>query len=173
MFQFDAQFERTCFPTELLWGTGTPRDAHAWCVRESPGKGSVRYRARLFALRIDQGRVSLPRRPEVALAIPPERRAGRWLVVRSDFASLAFAHARHIKDGVASRDTSPTVRHLGNGVTVTSPPISECAAETVIDGEWDQLVNRLAVEFRVKDRAELVVVRVPPRWGVAQDVEAE
>ncbi len=75
MFQFDAQFERTCFPSELLWGPGTPRDAHAWCVRESPGKDSVRYRDRLFALRIDQGRVSLPRRPEVALAIPPERRA--------------------------------------------------------------------------------------------------
>ncbi len=94
-------------------------------------------------------------------------------MVRSDFPSLAFAHARHIKDGVACGDPSPTVRHLANAVTVTSPPIPECAAETVIDGEWDQLVNRLAVEFRVKGPAELVVVRVPPRWGVAQDVEAE
>lgn len=172
-WDFDAQFERTTFPSELLWGPGSRDEARAWLESVNPTAGTVQYLDRLFALRIHDGRVSLARRPEVALAVPPDRRDGRWLVVRADYPNDAFAHARHIKNGVTCGDPNPHVRELQPGVIATSPPIPSCAVEDVIDGDWEHMVDQLGKRFKITEPAELIEVRVPPRWGVAPDVEAE
>ncbi len=172
-WDFDAQFERTTFPSELLWGPGSRDEARAWLESENPTAGTVQYLDRLFAIRIHDGRVSLARRPEVALAVPPDRRDGRWLVIRADYPNDAFAHARHIKDGVKCGNSKTHVRKFQPGVIATSPPIPSCAVEEMIDGGWEYMVDQLGKRFKITEPAELIEVRVPPRWGVAPDVEAD
>jgi len=66
--------------------------------------------------------VSIARRPEVAVALPPEKRLGRWLLLRADSPFDASVHARHLKDTMACGGTELHVRELGNGTIVSSRP---------------------------------------------------
>lgn len=114
-------------------------------------------------------------RPEIALARPPGRRAGRWFIVQADFPNDAFAHVRHTKDGVTCGDPNPVVRELQPGVTMTSPPTPRCAVEDVFDGTWEEMVNLLADRFKITAPVAVSTVRVPAgfSFGVAPDVEAD
>lgn len=174
LWVFDAQYERTNLPTELLWGPGPRDDALKWMNETQPQGDTCDYLDRLFALRVHGGKVSLARRPEVALALPSERRYGRWFVVRADHPNDAFAHVRHINNGVNCGDPIPTVRELKLGVAATSPPILSCAVEGVFDGKWEDMVVVLKREFNVAEPATLTDVRVPSPFSmVAPDVDAE
>ena len=112
VWSFNAQYERTNLPAQLFWGPGSPSEALAWINETHPQGDTTDYLDRVFSLRIHKGRASLARRPEVALALPPERRAGRWFIVRADFPNDAFAHVRHIKDGVVFAFHNMVVRNL-------------------------------------------------------------
>lgn len=175
VWEFNAQYERTNFPAEFLWGPGRPEEALAWINEAQPKSDTTDYLDRLFALRIHESRASLAMRPEVALALPAERRAGRWFILRADFPNDAFAHVRHIKDGVTCGDPKPSVRELQPGVTVTSPPIPSCPVEDMFDGNWDGMADALANRFGIMKPTELSTLRVRPRFSldVAPDVEAE
>ncbi|MHB1510301.1 MAG: hypothetical protein ACYCST_13140 [Acidimicrobiales bacterium] len=175
VWEFDAQYERNHLPAELLWGPGSREDALAWINEVQPQADTASYLDRLFAVRIDNGRASLARRPEVALALPPEKRTGRWLLVCADFPNDAFAHGRHVKNGVVCGDPEPHVRELQPGVTATSPPIPPCAIEEMFDGSWKSMVEFLGSRFNITEPATLSDVRVRPRFtmGVASDVEAD
>ena len=175
VWEYDAQYERNHFPVDLLWGPGSREDALTWITEDRPQGDMASYLDRLFAVRIDNGRASLARRPGVALALPPDRRTGRWLLVRADFPNDAFAHGRHVKDGVACGDPNPNVRELQPGVTATSPPIPPCAIDEVFDGSWDEMVKVLGNRFKMVQPATLSTVRVSPgfSFGVAPDVEAD
>lgn len=156
--EFDAQFERTKFPSELLWGPGKKEDALAWLQTDQPAGDTVQYLDRLFAFRINDGKVSLPRRPEVALALPLGYQAGRWLLIQADFPNDAFAHARHIKDGKLCEK-------------VESIPV--CDVQDIFDGGWQGMVDKLSAEYKLAEPTELSRARVPPRWQSAADVETE
>jgi hypothetical protein len=158
VWEFDAQYERTKWPAELLWGPGSREEALQWLKEAAPEHDTVEYLDRLFALRIHDGKVSLPRRPEIALALPAGRREGEWRIVRADFPNDAFAHVRHIKDGFCCRDPDPQ---------------QGCAVEDVLEGDWQSVADQLAERFKIIGSAELSSVRVHPRRGVAPDVEAE
>lgn len=175
VWEYDAQYERNHFPADLLWGPGSREDALTWITEDRPQGDTASYRDRLFAVRIDNGRASLARRPEVALALPPDRRTGRWLLVQADFPNDAFAHGRHVKDGVVCGDPNPNVRELQPGVTATSPSISPCAINEVFDGSWEDMVKVLGNRFKMTQPATLSTVRVPPHFsfGVAPNVEAD
>ena len=174
LWAFDAQYERTNLPTELLWGPGPRDEALTWMNEAQPQVDTCNYLDRLFALRIHDGKVSLARRPEVALALLAERRYGRWFVVRADHPNDAFAHVRHINNGVNCGGPNPTVRELKPGVAATSPPIPSCAVEGVFDGKWEDMVVVLKREFNVTEPATLTDVRVPSPFSmVAPDVDAE
>ncbi len=171
VWEFDAQFERTNFPAELLWGPGSREDALAWLREAAPEHDTVPYLDRLFTVRIHEGRVSIARRPEVALALPPERRAGRWLLVRADFPLDAFVHGRHLKDGIAC--SGSIVEQIDRRASGESS-LPSCALEELFDGEWAGLVDRLS-KLGISDPSPLLHVHVPPRFtlGVAPDVEAD
>lgn len=174
LWAFDAQYERTNLPTELLWGPGPRDEALKWMNEAQPRGDTCNYLDRLFALRINEGKVSLARRPEVALALPPERRDGRWFVVRADYPNDAFAHVRHINNGVNCGDPNLTGRELKPGVVATSAPISSCAVEEVFAGKWEDMVAALGCDFNITEPATLTDVRVrSPFSMVAPDVEAE
>ena len=175
VWEFDAQYERNHFPADLLWGPGSREDALTWITENQPAHDTAPYLDRLFAMRIADDRASLARRPEVAIALPEEKCTGRWLLVRADFPNDAFAHGRHVKDGVVCGDPDPKVRELQPGVIATSPPIGRCAIEEVFDGTWDGMVGVLNSRFKITEPAMLSTVRVRPRFsfGVAPDVEAD
>jgi hypothetical protein len=50
IWDFNAQYERTNFPAELLWGPGSPEDALAWLNEASPDGDTTEYLDRLFAV---------------------------------------------------------------------------------------------------------------------------
>jgi hypothetical protein len=163
ILEFDAQYERTKYPAELLWGPGSREEALAWIKEEKPQADTVSYLDRLFAVRIHEGRMSFPRRPEVALALPPERQLGLWLLVRSDFTFDALTYTQDIKDNIVCGDDSPD----------TSPSASY-PAEEIFRGEYDGMVDKL-VEHGITESEVLCTVRVPSRFlaGDASDVESD
>jgi hypothetical protein len=171
VWEFDAQYERTIFPVELLCGPGSRKEAVAWLREAAPEHDTVSYLDRLFAVRIHEGRASIPRRPEVALALPPERQVGRWLLVRADFPIDAFVHGRHLKDGITCGGS--VVEHIDRQASGDAS-LPSCALEELFDGDWNGLVDMLS-ELGITDPAPLLHVRVPPRFAmdVAPDVEAD
>jgi len=171
VWEFDAQYERTNFPAELLWGPGSREEALEWLKEAAPEHDTVSYLDRLFAVRIHDGRASIARRPEVALALPAERRAGRWLLVRADFPNDAFAHGRHVKDGIPCGGSIVDQVH---GQANANNSLPSCALEELFDGDWKALVDKLS-ELGITDSAPLLQDRAPPRFtmGVAPDVEAD
>ena len=175
IMEFNAQYEYANYPVDFLWGSGTLEDARAWITSEQPQVDTANYLDRLFAVRIHEGRASLARRPEVALALPEERRSGRWLIVRADFPNDAFGHARHLKDGIPCGGAEAIVRHLQGGITTETPPLPHCAVEDLFDGDWDGMAKALATTFHITEPASLLDVRVRQRFsmGVAPDVEAD
>jgi hypothetical protein len=175
VWEFESQYERSHFPSEFLWGPGTREEALGWMNENQPEGDTATYLDRVFAVRIYDGRASLARRPEVAIALPPDRRSGRWLLLRADFPNYAFAHGRHVKDGVVCGDPNPSVQELQPGVIATSPPIPPCAVEELFDGTWEALAEVLRTRYDVEEPPSLPTARVLPRFtmGVAPDVEAD
>jgi hypothetical protein len=175
VMDFNGQYECTNYPADLLWGPVRPEDALAWITSEQPQTDTVEYLDRVFAVRIDAGRTSLARRPEVALALPAERRSGRWLIVRADFPSDAFGHARHLKDDLPWDGPGSTSQRLRGAASAEAPPRCRCAVEDLFDGDWDGMVETLADTFKLTDPAPLLTARVRPRSSmrVAPDVEAD
>ena len=175
VWEFDGQYERTHLPAELLWGPGSTHEALAWLNVHQPEPDTTDYLDRLFVLRIHEGRSSLAMRPDVALARSGDRRDGQWFIVKADYPHNAFAHVRHIKNGVVCGDPNLKVRQVKPGVTMTSPPIPVCAVEPVFDGTWDEMARHLADRFAITKPAVVSAARVRPRFSldVAPDVEAD
>jgi hypothetical protein len=167
VWEFDAQYERTNYPTELLWGPGTPSEAKAWLSEHQPVPHSASYLDRFFALRIANDRVSLARRPEVALAVPETKRDGRWIVVRADFPLDAFNHGRHINNGI---ECSTPKRFWRRSEEESSP---SCAVEPIFDGTWSDMAIQLHERYGLTAATSFSTVCVAPSFhlGVAPDVE--
>lgn len=175
IWEFDAQYERTTYPAELLWGPGTLNEALSWITEAKTQADTTAYFDRLFTVRIYEGRVSLPRRPEVALALPHERRTGDWLVIRADYPNDALYHARHIKNGVSCGGSESIVPHLTNKTVTTTPPLPNCAVDEVFSGDWDAMVDFLGSQRYDIEPVTYATVRVRSRFSVdvAQDIEAD
>ena len=171
IWEFDAQYERTNFPAEHLWGPGTREEAQEWVKGTYLRHDTVSYVDRLFAVRIYQGRASLARRPEIVLALPPERQEGRWLLVRADYPSDAIVHGQHVKDGVVCGGSVHNQLHERGNDGNAMPG---CPLEELHDGNWKDLVALLG-GLGVTDPAPPPSVRVPPQFPItgAADVEAD
>jgi hypothetical protein len=156
LWDFDTHFERTRLPCDLLWGPGAMADAGTWVEANHPTTDTVTYLDRVFVLRIHEGRVSLPRRPEVALALPPDAREGRWVAVQADFPDDAFAHVRHVRDELPC----------------PSPRAAACPITAIFDGGWEDMADEVRRRFAIPNVSLRRRVRVPPRWEAAPDVES-
>lgn len=174
LWEFDAQYERTNLPAQLLWGPGSREAAVAWIKESAPAPDTVAYLDRLFVVRILDNRVSLARRPEIAIGLQPEKREGRWLLVRADYPLDAFAHGRHLKNEIPCGGSGSIMRQLQANLDGSGPALPNCALEELFDGDWDGLVCHLA-SLGVTQPEAFTPVRVPPRFvgSVAPDVEAD
>ena len=94
LWEFDSVYERTAYPTRLLWGPGSASAAADWYREANIVTDTVDYLDRLFAIRVDGGTTYLPQRPEVVLSLPASRTSGDWHVIRADFPLDAFNHVR-------------------------------------------------------------------------------
>lgn len=150
-WEYDAQYERTYFPVDLLWGPGDKAECSAWLNAEDPAGDTVEVLDRVFACRIYGGRVSLPRRPDVVVSLPDDRRAGEWHVVQADFPNDAFGHARHLGQGNACE--------------------AHCSISELVAGTWDTVVAELKDTYGAK-AITLSKVRVPSR-SLPATVEAD
>lgn len=125
LWDFDARYELTRYPAELLWGPVLREDAMRWLAAEIPTGDQVSYQDHIFLLRRAEGKVYLPCRPEVFFGLPENRRRGVWHAVRADFPNDAFVHVRHIDAGT-SCDRAPC-------------PVEELASP----GSWGEIAVRI------------------------------
>lgn len=99
LWDFDTEFEASNLPAELLWGPGPGEEALQWFDSEQPNVDAVDYLDRIFAIRVNEKSVDLPRRMQVACGLPEERQIGEWYVVKADYPLDAFGHVRSLVEG--------------------------------------------------------------------------
>ena len=149
LWEFDAQFERTHYPADLLWGPGPTAAGLSWLERTQPQMDAAEYLDRLFALQVRGTDVSLPRRPEVALGLTGGERSGRWYLIRADHPDDALALARRLPSDPATTATQDDAH----------------TSELLLDGTWDELASVLPATYGVLDPARPPVTQVPRPRG--------
>lgn len=147
LWEFDSRFEMTRFPSQLLWGPGSWDDAVSWYRAAKPQPDTVDHLDRFFMIRVHDGGVDLPRRPEVTAGLSAHQRSGTWHLIRADYPNDAFLHVRG-PGGVPN----PSCARDGF--------CSECGAEEVARGDWEEAIASLG-HIRVEIPT---AVRVPGRW---------
>jgi hypothetical protein len=145
LFEFDSGYEKTYFPTELLWGPGGYEDALRWLDETRPQPDTVDHLDRWFMMRTENNLLHLPRRPAVVAGLAKPEQGGCWYLVQADFPKDAFTHIRF--------------RHqpfLG--------PCRECFAEGAASGSWEDVVAA-ARDFGI-DMTPVSVpeARMPRQW---------
>ena len=123
--EFDARYEVTQYPADLLWGPGSITDAAAWYAEHQPQPDECDYLDRTFVVRVDGTDLYLPMRPTVAAALPAADRSGQWYAIRADHPNDAFHHVRNLHAQVGC---------ARNG------PCRNCRAETLSVGRYQQVV---------------------------------
>jgi hypothetical protein len=152
--EFDARYELTTYPTDLLWGPGTREQALVWLDAAMPSVDQVTHLDRLFGVRRQGGKVYIPCRPEVLSALPEDAHDGFWHLVRADFPNDAFAHVRHIDAG----QSCPELEFGG------------CPVEELAEGSWQDAVSALeTLNPKLQPKAYLDV-HVPRRWSFPDSV---
>lgn len=126
---YNASFENTTYPAELLWGPGTQAELRAWAADNDDQADTVDYLDRLFVVRATDRTASPPMRPSVAAGLQDKERLGQWHLLRADYPADASQHAR----ALANPNTS------SNACTRTGA-CPTCAVETVRIGSLDAIV---------------------------------
>lgn len=124
--RLDALYETTTYPCDLLWGPGTWEDAAAWLHEDRPADDEVEVLDRLFLFQRHEGRLYLPRSPDVTAGLTEEERQGTWYLVRADFPADAIGHARAVIVGQCLPDEGSC---------------GQCAAEAVGTGTWEEMMD--------------------------------
>ena len=164
---FDGLFETTTYPCDLLWGPGIWEDAADWLASEPPSGDAVEVLDRLFLFQRDEGRLYLPRNPDVAAGLAGEERQGTWYLVRADSPADAITHARVAITGQCS---------------TAGEPCGRCAAEAVGTGTWEAVMDLVAstgttITAQRPHDARVPSIRSWPRYfeipdGAEVDVES-
>jgi hypothetical protein len=156
LFEFDARYELTAYPADLLWGPGTRGEALAWLEATAPVGDDVAHLDRLFAIRRHGGKVYIPCRPDVLLGLPEEHRLGTWHVVRADVPQDGFAHVCHIEAGQSCGTSGQT--H------------ARCAVEDIATGSWADVTARVTELCPGLRAANYSEARVPRCWSFPDSI---
>lgn len=128
LLEFNSHYECTTYPADLLWGPGDGMHAHAWWKEHQPACTPIDHLDRLFAIQVHDGKVYLPRQPETAFGLPPDKRLGTWHVVQADEPTAAFVHVRNVVNG---------------SCTTTREPRCSCAINELTTGSWRDIKYHL------------------------------
>jgi hypothetical protein len=99
LMSFDSWYERTDYPTVLLWGPGALEDARTWLEGRHIEPPTLSRLDRVFAVRYDETGVDLPMGAATAAALSGAAADDRWVLVRADHPDDAFRHAMHRSAG--------------------------------------------------------------------------
>jgi hypothetical protein len=153
LHEFDARYEVTPYPVDWLWGPGKREEALSWLAENPVSGDEVSTIDRIFAIRVDGGRVYLPMRPGVVQNVPDEGRGGRWRLIEADFPNDAHFHARH----QARNEPCPDERH------------GACPVTELTSGTWSDMVAE-AQRLAPNGSTAYVDARVPRRDPYPDDV---
>jgi len=128
--QFDARFECTRYPVDLLWGPGPAEEARAWFESNMPDGDEVDTLDQYFVLRHRDDGVDPPRRVVVAAGLVEDERAGTWVLVKADHPQDALGHVRNRAAGVIT--------------CVEEGECGSCAADTIFVGTWAAVLEHAA-----------------------------
>jgi hypothetical protein len=137
---FDSRYQTGGIPSEYLWGPGTASEALRWLDAHQPPPDRVDPVDQLMLVRHHGNQLYLPQRPEIAVAMPPSDRTGRWYLLLADHPLTAFACVR----ASANRDPG----HRGG---------CGCATRRLARGGWPTVRTTLA-----QLRPNLVMSALPP-----------
>jgi hypothetical protein len=153
LLDFDARYEMTSFPTELVWGPGDLASLREFLAR---GDGDLRDRCstvdRVFAVRRLPGVVYLPHAADVLLGLPPDKQGGEWHLLRADFGLDAFNHVRHL---------NPDEDDLAEG---SVKACSQCPVEIIRIGSWTEASDAARALLPALRPREMVNIGVPRQW---------
>jgi hypothetical protein len=158
LWEFDARYELTTFPCDLLWGPGPGADACSWWQSAQVEGDTVEFLDRLFAVRVDAGKVYLPQRAEVLLSLPPAWRRGVWHLIRADFPLDAWGHVRHLPVGTCRS---------------ADEPFRACPVEDVVRGSWTKIRDAVLTSVADISPSKYFDVHVPRRLTFPTEVGYE
>lgn len=96
LFNYDAQYERTYWPTEYLYGESSLSDAFRWVSEHVVEGVPAPHADRVFAVQTGGVEVDRVRLPAVMAGLPQGRRTGRWHLIRADHPGDAWSHAASV-----------------------------------------------------------------------------
>lgn len=96
LHDYDSWFETTTHPVDYLWGPGSRVDALTWLDKHRPVADTVEVLGRQFLIRVAEGCLWRPMRPQTAAGMPADLRSGHWYLVSADSPVEAFAHVRNV-----------------------------------------------------------------------------
>jgi hypothetical protein len=155
---FDAQFEATRSPCELLWGPGTHQEAAAWLGQNDPAGDEIDILDRRFMVRHHDGRLYLPRSPEIAAGLTPPEQTGTWYLMRADSPFEVFNHLRQLLAGGHGCTDGPHCLRPG----------APCPVEGLGCGSWQDMLDIVANGGPPPAPRVVPDVRAPsgwPRWN--------
>jgi hypothetical protein len=153
LWHFDARYEATTFPCDLLWGPGSHEEALAYLQAVRPAEDEITYTDRLFAIRFHKGKLYLPQRPEVVLDLRRGERSGKWRLLRADDPWDEFAYVRR------REDASGRYSSLSGVIGV----------QTLAVGGWAAVVSAIK-KLGVETATPSLEVRVPTPWSTSGGV---
>jgi hypothetical protein len=119
---FDARRETTAFPSEHLWGPGTPEAARAWLDTAPPQPDEADHLDRPFLIREKGNATASPVRAAAFAALDADERLGTWHLVIADHPADAVVHVRRLAEG-------------GHDCAAVGP-CPTCPAESRLAGTW-------------------------------------
>lgn len=151
LMEYDARYETTAYPTQLLWGPGSRGDAAQWLKEHQPQPDTCDHLDRVFLVRHQEGRTLTPMRPQVAAALSADQRSGTWYTIRADYPSDAFAHARALSDKGTGHN------HKGD--------CRACHTHTLAVGSYDQALAAATTALGPVTPEEAPDVCTPLTWN--------
>jgi hypothetical protein len=154
VLSFDALYETTRTPIELLWGPGSLADARHGVATNKPHADEVGLLDRSFLVRYHESRVELPRSPEIAAGLAEtEMSSGEWILITADSPLEVFHHARQLLA-------------RGHGCA-PSGYCKQCAVNTVARGGLADVMATIKTPVSPRIAPDLRVpgMRGWPRWN--------
>lgn len=109
-------------------------------------------------VRHHDGRLYLPRNPDIAAGLAPPEQAGTWYLLRADFPLDVFNHLRQLLAGGFECTPDGHCRR----------PKAPCPVETIRTGTWQEAIDTLAAIGAPANPRAVPDTRAPswwPRWN--------
>jgi hypothetical protein len=146
--EFDSRYETTPYPVDVLHGPSPHSDAIRFIANTDHKTDYVDLCDRMFAVRVDNSKISMPIRPSALAGAPSGQRSGHWLLLMADNPIHAVTHAKH---------------SLALGAQPVNGPCNLCPAHTVAHGKRHTIMSVLGTADDVQRPKDFHMPSAPAR----------